>query len=438
MDNKKIKLTVKDLPKSCTSGSICYVGLLSFVFSLYLINKYNIDNVTGAVIAGIALIIPIIILEIIEIKSYKNPSTGLNYSLRNSFNIKRVSIKLLGLYATLSLVALFYLVLPEYHTDYYLNFWTLAKYLLIIILIGSIPYFFILDRFLVEPEESYWKVGMIVLGKWKQINFDGLKDHFLGWLVKSFFLPLMYIGLAMNVGYIKSNSFFAIFDNFDSFFNYSYVFIYTIDLAFVTIGYVMTLRIFDSHIRTVEPSFLGWIVAIQCYYPFWDSLESKYYLYNSDNFNWNNWLINNHTLFIIWGSVILFLIFIYAWSSVIFGLRFSNLTNRGILTNGPYRFMRHPAYISKNLSWWLISIPFISHEGFFEGFKNCILLLLVNYVYFLRAKTEERHLSKDPTYVKYASAMNHVGIFSALMKRARIFRYNPDTALAKTGKRILF
>ena len=39
--------------------------------------------------------------------------------------------------------------------------------------------------------------------------------------------------------------------------------------------------------------------------------------------------------------------------------RFSNLTHRGIITNGPYRYSKHPAYLAKNLSWWLVSMPFM-------------------------------------------------------------------------------
>ena len=38
-------------------------------------------------------------------------------------------------------------------------------------------------------------------------------------------------------------------------------------------------------------------------------------------------------------------------------VRFSNLTYRGVLTNGPYAFTRHPAYLSKNLFWWCASMP---------------------------------------------------------------------------------
>lgn len=232
----------------------------------------------------------------------------------------------------------------------YTPYWDLVKYILVIIVLGSIPYFLILDMYLAEPKEEYWKVGMIVLGKWKEINYNGLKNYFLGWLVKAFFLPLMYVALCGNIGVIKEHPFYTVIDhNFSYFYDYMYNYIYTIDLVFVFVGYILTLRIFDSHIRTVEPSFLGWYVALQCYIPFWGALSGNYFVYDDDLY-WGQWLWPHQGLFVAWGILILIMISVYSWASIYFGIRFSNLTNRGILTNGPYRFMRHPAYVSKNLS----------------------------------------------------------------------------------------
>jgi hypothetical protein len=54
---------------------------------------------------------------------------------------------------------------------------------------------------------------------------------------------------------------------------------------------------------------------------------------------------------------------IYVWSTAVFGLRFSDLTHRGIITNGPYRWVKRPAFLTKNLSWWMISVPFIAGAG---------------------------------------------------------------------------
>ena len=59
----------------------------------------------------------------------------------------------------------------------------------------------------------------------------------------------------------------------------------------------------------------------------------------------------------------LFLVLVYCLATVAFGYRMSNMTYRGIITSGPYRFTKHPAYLGKVASWWLISLPFFSNEG---------------------------------------------------------------------------
>lgn len=106
---------------------------------------------------------------------------------------------------------------------------------------------------------------------------------------------------------------------------------------------------------------LGWAVCLVCYQPF--HLVRLAYLNYDDSERWQDLLPNLPWLTTLWAAVILFLVFIYAWSTVCFGLRFSNLTHRGIITSGPYRFVKHPAYLSKNLSWWLISMPFLGQAA---------------------------------------------------------------------------
>src|SRR5208282_5890272 len=115
-------------------------------------------------------------------------------------------------------------------------------------------------------------------------------------------------------------------------------------------------RLLDTHIRSVEPTVAGWLVALICYQPFY-SVIGRFYLQYEDNTYWDNWPWP--ALQAVWGAAIIALASIYALSTVAFGLRFSNLTHRGIITSGPYRFTKHPAYLSKNLSWWLISVPFV-------------------------------------------------------------------------------
>jgi protein-S-isoprenylcysteine O-methyltransferase Ste14 len=82
---------------------------------------------------------------------------------------------------------------------------------------------------------------------------------------------------------------------------------------------------------------------------------------------------------------------------VVFGLRFSNLTHRGILNTGPYRWIRHPAYATKNLAWWAENLQMLGSPWQF------VYLAGLNAIYIMRALTEERHLMHFEDYRKYAA-----------------------------------
>lgn len=245
-------------------------------------------------------------------------------------------------------------------------------------------------------------------------------------MVKAFFLALMFSFLINNTQYLIFSDFPTNFkNNFQWYYEYLTMLFFSIDLVWVCAGYLLTLRIFDSHIRTAEPSVLGWIVALACYQPFWSFFSSNYLPYE-DNYNWINLLGHYPVWHKIYGMVILALLAIYVLATVAFGLRFSNLTNRGIITNGPYRFMKHPAYISKNLTWWMISVPFLSEASSFQALAHCLMLLALNFIYYVRAVTEERHLSLDPVYVQYAEAMNEKGMFRWLYKLIPFLKYSRE------------
>jgi protein-S-isoprenylcysteine O-methyltransferase Ste14 len=117
--------------------------------------------------------------------------------------------------------------------------------------------------------------------------------------------------------------------------------------------------------------------------------------------NWWTWLEPYPTFRIIWGIVILLAVTVFSWVTLSFGMRFSNLTHRGIIRTGPYYFTKHPGYIAKLSTFFLVSIPFVPLNGWQDALQRTLLLGLVAVVYRTRAKTEERHLSADPTYRQY-------------------------------------
>jgi len=97
---------------------------------------------------------------------------------------------------------------------------------------------------------------------------------------------------------------------------------------------------------------------------------------------------------------IILLLLVYLWATLSLGTRCSNLTNRGIVKGGAYRFIRHPAYIAKNTAWWLTILPVMSIPAFLS-------MLTWSFIYYLRAITEERHLIKDPDYQKYCRKVKY-------------------------------
>ncbi|MDA9941701.1 isoprenylcysteine carboxyl methyltransferase [Luminiphilus sp.] len=412
------------LPRSPTNMVINTIGLFcSLVVLGYVLATPSISDMTAIVAVCLSLAVPIIVLEAVFLKTYKNPSTGLDFSKPHQhWQFFLVLNKLLGLIATIAFVTLLYWIFPEYQGDFYDRYYQFLTIVMPLWLVVSVPYFFWVTRYMRQPKDGYWHMGKLVLLQWRDIDFEVIKQHLLGWLVKLFFLPLMFIYVFDKIGHYREADFAEIVSSFQVFFDFTFAFLFYIDLLFVTVGYLCTVRLFDAHIRTTEYSFLGWTVAIVCYQPIWSQL-SRFYLDYDPGTTWGYWLWDINWLYTLWGFCILLLVAIYVWATLPFGIRFSNLTNRGILTNGPYRYTKHPAYISKNISWWMISMPFLTNGHPSEVIRLSLLLLALNFIYFMRARTEERHLSLDPTYATYAHYIERHGIFRAVGTRFPVLKF---------------
>ena len=114
--------------------------------------------------------------------------------------------------------------------------------------------------------------------------------------------------------------------------------------------------------------------------------------------------------------LILLVVAFHVSATVIFGLRFSNLTNRGIITNGPFRWSKHPAYISKMISYAMIWLPFLNPLSWENVLRNTLLFGCLAYIYYVRAKAEEAYLMKDPDYRAYAEYINKNGVCATIRR----------------------
>jgi protein-S-isoprenylcysteine O-methyltransferase Ste14 len=152
-----------------------------------------------------------------------------------------------------------------------------------------------------------------------------------------------------------------------------------------------------------------------CYPPFIMMNPGGPLDYHQGTAEWTHWLADYPLATALAGIVLVLLTGIYAWATVAFGLRFSNLTHRGILTHGPYAWTKHPAYLSKNAFWWIATMPFLATTGNpVDMIRNTVVLAMVSGVYYWRARTEEKHLGADPAYRDYAEWMARNGPIARL------------------------
>lgn len=397
---------------------------------VFVVRMPELDVAVAAMIVMAAAAGFIATGEVLRLRGRMLRNAGLAADPPNEFDLNRVGLKLLGLYGTFVCIGFVYWLLHEYHGSFYAPFWRMLRLALPALIVLAVPYFFWTDRRQSAPHDGYYHAGLLFAGRWKGLNRQVLKQHALGWGVKAFFLPLMLVFFTTDIHFYRGFDFTHIWDEFRLFYDLSYRLLFSMDLLFATFGYVTTLRLFDAHIRSTQSTLVGWLAALICYQPLWSFVYRTYLPYEDGARMWGPWLANGEPFvwgatapYLFWGGAILLLLAIYGLATVAFGLRFSNLTHRGIITGGPYRYSKHPAYWSKNLSWWLISVPFITLGSAADAVRHCLMLLMLNGIYWLRAYTEERHLSGDPVYVEYALAMNERSWLAPLVRRFPVLKF---------------
>jgi len=232
-----------------------------------------------------------------------------------------------------------------------------------------------------------------------------LKTSVLFMLVKIFFLPIMLNFTLNNLGAFKNqfssltiNSLLTINGFNMVLFPFLLTTIFLIDTLWFSFGYTFESGFLKNNIRSVEPTILGWAVALICYPPFNSFATNGINIFGLPLRL--NWYSNDYVLFstplitFIIRLLVLLSLGVYVSATLALGTKCSNLTNRGIVSRGPYSIIRHPAYISKNLAWWLTIIPVLSLPAILS-------MGAWTFIYHLRTITEERHLSLDKDYIEY-------------------------------------
>lgn len=402
----KAAATADPRPKSAVStgcGVAGLVGLLAWIgFARF--HDPVMDGPYAALTNLVACGVPMLFWAVFVDKVHRNPTTGIDWDhIKPWAETRDISVaKIVGLWATWGMIALTYAVGRFYWEGgfaFSMMCLTAAAPALFAL---SIPYIFYFDRRATEPKDGCYTFGCWLMGTAEGQDHDAIFHHLRAWAVKGFFLAFMLAIVPPGFGEFVRADMSTLHRDPVALANWLITFMFVIDVAFATVGYMLTMRPLDAHIRTANPFAAAWMAALICYPPFILMGDNGPFDYHPGTGDWTQWFAGHPVILSIVGATLVGLTAIYAWATMSFGFRFSNLTHRGILTHGPYAFTKHPAYLSKNLFWWISTIPFLTTGSWYDAFRATVLMAVVAGIYYWRARTEERHLGLDPAYQEYA------------------------------------
>ena len=359
-------------PKSDVSAAVGLVGLAGLLAWVafarafpaiaetfdWAVPRDTLGGRSSALVGLLAAALPMAAWSIFVEKVHLRPSTGLDWSLpaRREPDRAVTWVKLAGLWATWAIIAGLYCLCRWYWDGQYLFSMQVLAYAAIPLVVLSLLYVPWLDRALVEPRDHAWHFGAMLL---LRPGWDAREvlSHWRVWIIKAFFTAFMVSIVPFAFHTIVTADFAEVAARPERIALTIIEAMFMIDVMIGTVGYIVTMRPLDAHIRSGNPLLAGWVAALICYPPIvWGILgNGRAINYEQNTAGWVHWMAGNDTLLALWGAVLVALTGVYAWATFAFGLRFSNLTYRGVLTNGPYRFTRHPAYVSKNLFWWAMA-----------------------------------------------------------------------------------
>lgn len=408
-------------PKSAVSTGTGLVGLAGLLAWTAVARQFAMEGPLAALTALLACGVPMVAWSLFVDKVHRSPSTGIDWDheprpLKDSLDVSIA--KIAGLWGIWAIIGGLYCIARFYWDGPYLFSMYVLGAASVPMLVLSVPYVLWLDRRLKEPKDGAWHFGQLLIGRFDLADRTELAHFARAWAVKGFFLAFM-ISIVPGNWWDSINTQSAIIVSNPVELSFWLIkLMFMIDVVFATVGYVLTMKPLDAHIRTANPYAAGWTAALLCYPPFimmGDGGPLDYHVGTSD---WAYWLAEHPLAQALAGAWLVALTAVYAWATVAFGLRFSNLTHRGILTHGPYAWTKHPAYVAKNLFWWFAVLPFLATTGsVVDMIRNTAVLAMVSGVYYWRARTEERHLGEDPAYRDYAAWMERNGPLPRLIAR---------------------
>lgn len=165
-------------------------------------------------------------------------------------------------------------------------------------------------------------------------------------------------------------------------------------------GYLLSMRLLGNEVKSTDTTFSGWMFMIISYQPLC-VLINMFLARTAITWPLQIWQ-SNFVLTLLLSSIVPLSVILNTSADLTLGLKFSNVSYRGVISHGLYSIIRHPAYTTKCIGWAFALIPSMiaSPAMLIQGILGWIALVAL---YVMRALTEERHLCKFDDYKSYCN-----------------------------------
>lgn len=280
---------------------------------------------------------------------------------------------------------------------------------------------FFTEYILGEKKDGTYHLGLFAQGQFRDINWRVFFDGVLEWLVRGIFVLINFVSVSIFVSRYRDVAFADFTANIGRFVIELDGLVFMVILFAILPGYIFASRLIGTEVKKVDHTWFGWMITLAAYPPlnaavfggwmqYTPSVESlqlfqgvPVWVYLTQQFP--------PALYFV-GVMILLAGLFHLWGEAQMGIRSSNLSRRGIITIGPFRFTKHPVYVSKCVQWAFIYFPVLNAIGLLSSLQSGLLFLMVCLLFVGRAVAEEKLLAEDPDYVRYALAMDEKGVFA--------------------------
>ncbi len=418
------------LPRSVASPFVYACGVGAFLIALYMCRLYGIHQLHATLSAMFAYGGTITLLELFVLRTPADPRNGLNFS-KLSLSLERTLMKLLGIYASIGFVGGLYWLFPEYHFNifqydngFYLSYGAAIKLVLPVVIVGALPYVLIVDGAMQQPHDRYYWLGRLLLNKPTEMTCAGLGQHLLSLGCRAFFMALCFVYASNNVNDIVDGVSLTANSTMVEVYQRAFNLIFALVMVITVCGNVLMLRLLGTHARSTDPTIFGWWICLFCFQPF-KQFANYYFLPNTVNDPWIDALQNMPFFQSVWAVGLILILVLGVTADVTLGSRYSQLMNRGIVTNGLYRFTKHPSYFAAVLFILFCDMPPLMFDETNDILRSCFSIAGMALVFYLRARTEERHLARDADYVAYALWIEEHGVFRFMGQMFPLMRFTP-------------